>query len=188
VLIRAYGLFWRADEIAWNPERGGPHGEVPRFALLGRQGSRTADLRVADFFNEGGIYVLYGDYGPRYVGLTLDRGLGWRLREHRHDRHRDHWDRFSWFGFRNVLKSRNTLGLSELSDMALTKQVVQRQMIREMEALLIHAMGLHNIHRDRFPAGEKWTQVRLDERQNYIGRLTRGRRAPESRSVSRRSG
>ena len=159
---------------------------MPRFALLGRQGSRTPDLRVADFFNEGGIYVLYGDYGPRYVGLTADRGLGWRLREHQHDSHRNQWDRFSWFGFRNVLKIRNTLGLSELSAIALTKRVVQRRMIHEMEALLIHAMGLHNIHRDRFPAGEKWMQVRLDERKDYLQQLTPGRRAPEPRAANRR--
>lgn len=175
MLIRSYGLFWRTDEIDWNPPRGGGPDEMPRFALLGRQGSRGAKLRIADFMDQRGIYILYGDYGPHYVGVTTKRALGLRLKEHRSDRLRNRWDRFSWYGFRKVGRGRNRLGLPELSEMALMKRVVQRQMIREMEALLIHAMGLYNIRRDPFPAGEEWTQIRRDEKDAYLQKLHPGR-------------
>jgi hypothetical protein len=185
VLIRAYGLFWKADEIDWNPVRGGGRDELPKFALLGRRGSRASGLRVADFMDQRGIYILYGDYGPHYVGVTSRRGLGVRLKEHRTDRHSNRWDRFSWYGFWTVGRRRDPLGLSVLSEMAETKSVVQSHMILEMESLLIHAMGLHNIHKGRFPAGEEWTQIRRDEQEDYMGRLQSGRRRPTNAAQPR---
>jgi hypothetical protein len=51
-------------------------------------------------------------------------------------------------------------------------------MIREMEALLINAMGLHNIRPGVFPAAEEWKQVRDHEREVYIRRLVPGRGRP----------
>jgi hypothetical protein len=125
--------------------------------------------------DQRGIYILYGDYGPHYVGLTVRRGIGVRLKEHRSDRLRNRWDRFSWYGFRNVGETRDHLGLSTLSDMGLMKRVEQRQMIREMEALLINAMGLHNIRPGVFPAAEKWSQIRQFEQPEYMRRLKPGR-------------
>ncbi len=45
MLINAYGLFWRADEVDWSPGSGN-HGQ---FRLLGRSGVNRPGLRVADF-------------------------------------------------------------------------------------------------------------------------------------------
>lgn len=131
--------------------------------------------------DQRGIYILCGGYGPVYVGLTVKRGIGIRLKEHRKDRFRNRWDRFSWYGFRNVSMARNARGLSELLGMALTKSVVQRRMIHEIEALLINAMGLQNIRPGVFPVGEEWTQIRRDERVAFMGRLVPGRRRPQPR-------
>lgn len=138
-------------------------------------------MRVCDFYDQRGIYILYGDYGPYYVGLTARRGLGVRLREHLEDSHEGKWDRFSWFGFRGVRTAKNTLGLYDLLGLPHGRRIESRLMIREMEALLIHAMGLHNIHRERFPAGETWTQVRLAEREQL--ELTPGRSARQPRRL-----
>jgi hypothetical protein len=162
VLIRTYGLFWRTDEIDWK----GGHGrkdEIPPSAMLGMQGSfaRHSTLRVSDFRDQRGLYILYGDYGPRYAGLAIDRGIASRLRDHMfNDRHKGLWDRFSWYGFRTVRKRPNTLGLCDLEPtMAETRKVVLRQMIHEMEALLIHGLGVQNIHKEPFPQGEEWMQL-----------------------------
>ncbi len=74
MVIKNYGLFWRADEVDWYPGHGNP------FRLLGRQGKNFPGVCVADFRWQNGIYVLYGDYGPHYVGLTRKQGLGKRNR------------------------------------------------------------------------------------------------------------
>lgn len=171
MLIRAYGLFWRADEIDWTPGAGRSADGVRRFALLGRRRINAPGLRLADFREQRGIYILYGNYGPYYVGVTIERGLGTRLKEHLGDVHAGEWDRFSWFGFRRVLAPRRPSPLGELAEFALGKYVDQGAMIMELEALLINAMALRNVRRTRFPAGERWEQVRLDERAHFLGKL-----------------
>jgi hypothetical protein len=94
MFIKNFGLFWRADEIDWAPGKG----SKGVFRLLGRRGINNPGLRLADFRYQKGIYILYGNHGPYYVGLTKRRGLGQRLKEHLADQHAGQWDRFSWFG------------------------------------------------------------------------------------------
>ena len=60
MLIRAYGLFWSADEVEWFPGAG----NRGRYMFLGRQGERRPKLRLADFRMQSGLYIVYGDYGP----------------------------------------------------------------------------------------------------------------------------
>lgn len=191
MLIQEYGLFWDAGEIDWTPHDGdrtrvrAPDG-VPRCALLGRQGRSTRTLRVSDFWDQRGIYILYGNYGPHYVGVTIDRGIGRRLKEHLKDRHQGKWDRFSWYGFKRALTGRNTVGLSDLGQMASARMVQNRLMIAELEALLIHAMGLQNIRQTRFPQAERWVQVKDHERADYLEKLKPGRRPVQRRTTARR--
>jgi hypothetical protein len=83
MVIRSYGLFWQCDEVNWHPGAG----NKKAFRLLGRSGTNLPGLRLADFRDQRGIYVLYGDYGPHYVGLTRKRGLGLRLKHHLFDGH-----------------------------------------------------------------------------------------------------
>ena len=40
-------------------------------------------LQVVNFWDQRGIYVLYNDHGPYYVGKAFDQALGVRLRQHR---------------------------------------------------------------------------------------------------------
>src|SRR5882724_3744808 len=53
VLIKSFGLFWRAEEINWFPGKGNRQA----FRLLGRHGKNRPGLRLADFRRQQGIYV-----------------------------------------------------------------------------------------------------------------------------------
>jgi hypothetical protein len=173
VLIHAYGLFWRAEEIDWSPGGGRRAGGVRQFGLLGRLGTNAPGLRVADFRAQRGIYILYAELGPYYVGLNEKRDLGLRLKDHRSDLHAGKWDRFSWFGFLRVLERRDGAGLNELSMAAMGRYVEHAKMYRELEALIIRAVALQNRQRTRFPAADSWTQVRRDERPYYLSKVAR---------------
>jgi hypothetical protein len=163
MIIRAYGLFWRADEIEWNPGRG----RAGEFRLLGRRGANRPTRRVADFRTQRGLYILYGDYGPYYVGLTRRQDLGKRLKDHLADHHANRWDRFSWFGFRQVLKTTDD-GLCKLKDLPSLSLGSPDDAIADMEALLIKALGLaHNLKQMKFKSAQEWTQVRYHEWDKY---------------------
>ncbi|MCQ2286864.1 MAG: GIY-YIG nuclease family protein [Bacteroidales bacterium] len=169
--IQNYGLFWRRDEVEWNPGTG------KSFELLGRIGSNRPNVKIADFKYQQGIYILYGTYGPYYVGLanagSENRGLGKRLLEHTMDEHSDSWDRFSWFGFKKVLAKSSTEGILEVqANLASVQQINPNDTIKNVEALLIRAMGCSGNTREmNFTTEQKWEQVTLDERKFYIDKL-----------------
>ena len=170
MLIHAYGLFWRSDEIVWWPGSGTRNG----FQLLGRFGQAPPKLQVADFRKQHGIYVMYNDWGSYYVGLALTGTIGGRLRIHHKDKHRDKWDRFSWFGFDQVLPRKNQDGLQNLKRMPLRQQVEPGRIIRDLEAMLIHVMPTVNRRNETFNQALEWKQVKLDERNRYMRRATSG--------------
>lgn len=165
MLIRNYGLFWLADEITWFPGKG------KQFRLLGRQGKNSPGLSLADFRWQRGIYVLYGPYGPHYVGMTRTQGLGKRLRDHRRDDHSGYWDRFSWFGFYTVLKKHNDDGTRIIKKVAGVPTGKPKTMIADTEALLIKAMGLTNKAEMRFSAEDRWEQVKQHEVDRYLAKV-----------------
>ncbi len=96
--VTSYGFFWRQSEIDWKPEQG----YKDRFRLLGRKCANRGTIQIADFRFPQGIYFLYDDYGPSYVGLTRAQGLGKRLTDHLDDHLAGKWDRFSWFDFQSI--------------------------------------------------------------------------------------
>jgi hypothetical protein len=163
MLIKNFGLFWRADEVEWNPGQG--YREA--FRLIGRIGANRPGLRVADFRHQQGIYILYGNHGPHYVGLTKMQGLGKRLKDHLSDVHENQWDRFSWFGFCAVLSAKDEYGFCKLKNMAEVVVGNPESVITDVEALLIRAMGLRNIRQMNFVEADEWTQVKLDEVKRY---------------------
>ena len=171
MLIKAYGLFWRADEVNWQPGRGS-RGE---FMLLGRRGKNRPNLQLANFRRQSGIYILYSDYGPYYVGLARENSLGRRLKGHYlKDRHAGRWDRFSWFGFRSVLTRAGADGLCGLRSLSLKSRGTTRDQIGELEALLIRALGLEqNYAVMKFPRAKPWTQVKAHEVRAYLDKVAR---------------
>ncbi len=156
MLVTSFGLFWRADEIEWFPGKG----TKKEFRLLGRIGKNRPNIRVADFRRQQGIYILYDEYGPAYVGLAKGDRLGARLRDHHGDHLNGKWDRFSWFGF-------NPVGASPDEDGVLSLNAPRRGVtddtsttIGDLEALLIASMGPKlNQQKMRFDNAEKWDQI-----------------------------
>ncbi len=165
MIIKNYGLFWRTDEVDWYPGRGA------NFQLIGRIGVNRPTIRLADFRHQQGIYILYGNHGPYYVGLTKKQGLGKRLKDHLDDKHFDKWDRFSWFGFQHVVPPANN-GMSLLADMIDAEKIATNSVITDVEALLIRAMGLRNINQMNFSNADEWVQVKLDELIKYKNKIS----------------
>lgn len=84
-LIRKYGEFWNPDLVDWRRGR----------QLLGKS-KKKSDFNA---WKERGIYVLYKDYVPVYVGKAFRQSIGRRLQLHRDSRRKGpRWDSFSWFG------------------------------------------------------------------------------------------
>lgn len=152
MLIQAYGRFWERDLVDW-----GAHG----WQLLGRQGIQRGTLTIANFRRARGVYMLYNDVGPYYVGLSEGaNGIGGRLYDHLGDDHAGLWTRFSWFSFdaasgdpdrrgvRTVEQAGDITGSSNLA-------------IYEMEAILQRAIvPSGNLRETQFAAGKvEWLQV-----------------------------
>lgn len=86
--LRAFGMFWRRDHVGWS----GP----PR--LLGRQGLGAVEV---NFASQVGAYLLHDRERVIYVGRASDT-LYARIKAHTTDRLGGRWDRFSWFGLKDV--------------------------------------------------------------------------------------
>lgn len=166
MLIHSYGLFWRRDEVNWHPGKGNRD-----FRLLGRQGVNKGTIRMADFNHQQGIYILYGDTGPHYVGLTRKQGFGKRLKDHTTDLHKKYWVTFSWFGFRMVNGGKDDKGFNTLREMPTVRVTDPNGMIKDIEALLINAMSLKNSAQMKFMKAKPWAQVKYDEVETLSGKL-----------------
>lgn len=176
--ITSYGLFWREAEIEWSPGQGNK-GE---FRLLGRVGSNRGSLKVADFRKQQGIYILYDEYGPSYVGLTRQRGLGLRLKDHLSDNLKGKWDRFSWFGF-NQIGAAGADGVLSLLELEGEVSEETHTTIGDLEALLIRAIGPKlNKAWMNFKDAEEWSQVDYEMIDTTIAKL-----APPVASTGRKA-
>ena len=112
VLIRRYGEFWDPEGVNWKKLN----------TLLGCKNRNSKGDQV-EITGLQGIYVLFKDYSPIYVGKAYRESLGSRLKKHwRSPRTRKRWDLFSWFEI-----SPSSAGVSE-NDAAV---------IATIEALLI---------------------------------------------------
>lgn len=135
-IFRSYGLFWRADRVSYGSGRGSAKGQ-----LLGCEvGSK--DKAPIDFRDQIGIYALHDNFELVYIGQVgakkeVDKPgttLLTRLRAHRVGRLSERWDRFSWFGLRDVVKSSD----KELTDPRKANLSVTRgQILNLFEAVVI---------------------------------------------------
>lgn len=166
--VTSYGLFWREAEIDWHPGQGNANS----FRLLGRVGANRGTLKMADFRYQQGIYVLYDDYGPVYVGLTRNQGLGKRLKDHLSDHLENKWDRFSWFGFTPLSPKANAKGMIELHDSNHEVTEDTWATIGDLEALLIRLMNpKNNTVKMKFADAQEWKQVEYNSISTYAVRL-----------------
>lgn len=166
--VTSYGLFWRSSEIDWHPGQGAKDA----FRLLGRVGAQRGTIRIADFRRQQGIYILYDDYGPCYVGLTKKQGLGKRLKDHLSDHLEGKWDRFSWFGFWPIGADTDKAGVYRLNEPSVEVSEDTNTTIGDLEALVIRAIGpRHNTQGMNFANAQLWTQIELDEYEKYLARV-----------------
>lgn len=166
--VTSYGLFWRRSEIDWTPGAG----YKDAFRLLGRVGANRGTIKISDFRRQRGIYILYDEYGPCYVGLTKQRGLGQRLKEHNEDHLANCWDRFSWFGFWPILDDPDKGGVLQLAEAKVDISEDTNTTIGDLEALLIRAIGPKlNRSKMNFKDAEQWQQIDYDEIETYLARL-----------------
>lgn len=166
--VTSYGLFWRESEIDWNPGQGYRNS----FRLLGRIGANRGTIKIADFRFQQGIYILYDEYGPSYVGLTRSQGLGKRLKDHLEDHMKGKWDRFSWFGFNTIGVSNDETGILNLIQPSENLTDDTNTTIGDLEALLIRAIGpKRNTAYPNFLGAEEWTQIEYEKQDTYLARL-----------------
>ncbi|WP_040305947.1 GIY-YIG nuclease family protein [Ahrensia sp. R2A130] len=166
--ITSFGLFWREDEIDWNPGKGIRNS----FRLLGKIGSNRGTIRVTDFRFQQGIYILYDEYGPTYVGLTRSQGLGKRLKDHLSDHLAGKWDRFSWFGFHPIAEADPKNGIFMLSKPEEELTDNTHTTIGDLEALIIRTVGpKRNTAYPKFQDAEQWEQIYHHDIEYYLKRL-----------------
>jgi hypothetical protein len=170
-------MFWHANEVAWNGAETQPHKE-----LLGRTGKNRPALKLANFWDQRGIYILYNDYGPYYVGRTMGDGmnLGKRLSHHyfgtNGSPHAGRWNRFSWFGWRGTLTTSDHRGLQQLRKVPKRLLTSSTDTVQDIESLLIFALGtIHvgNAKEENFKGAVRWQQVPLHERDYYLSKAAR---------------
>ncbi len=120
--VAAYGLHWERDKVDWSSGR-----------ILGYD---TDPKQPIDFADQQGVYLLHNWQSTVYVGMTTaeENGLSQRLRHHQ--RRADwagKWERFSWFGVRQVDEDGNMIN----GPASATKDIV----VALMETLLIEVLG-----------------------------------------------
>ena len=121
------GARWRANDVYWNSDP--RNGELLGVKIKALRGPHV------NFAEQSGIYVLYADFTPIYVGQANKRLFARLKGHHLHDDLAGRWDRFSWFGFRKVVGG-NTPKLSKAD---VDFSISTRQLLDHLEALLIHA-------------------------------------------------
>ncbi len=120
-IIKSYGEFWNPDAVDWSSKE-----------LLGtwRGGSRD---HQNNFWVAKGIYVLYSDFKPIYVGKALadSSGVGKRLADHLSDRLLARWDMFSWYSLSKPSKTSSSVNLAG------GRHLTTDQMVDTLEAIAI---------------------------------------------------
>jgi hypothetical protein len=158
-LIGAHGLFWERDAVDWDAARG------QTYQLLGYRNQRLPKLQLCDFRRARGVYLLFNEYGPTYVGQARGStdGIGYRLRAHHRDGFKD-WSRFCWFSFDNVAPSYGYPGWCDLHRESNARSLGAESAINDLEALMIVAFGLKSQNQMRLVgSGRPWKQLLADD-------------------------
>lgn len=136
--LKAFGMFWQREQVVWSGR--------PR--LLGRQ---TLGASNVNFAAQVGVYLLHDRDRVIYVGRATDT-MFTRLKFHTVDRLSGRWDRFSWFGLRDVAAD----GSLSTSSASWSPSVI----IETLEALLIESLEppLNRKRGDNF-SGAEYIQV-----------------------------
>lgn len=121
-IIKSFGEFWNPDAVDWEDKK-----------LMGEWRTKKGERRTNNFWNAKGIYVLYADFKPIYVGKALadQSGVGKRLSDHLSDRLLARWDMFSWYSLSQPGVTK--LGMTKTGGRHLTVE----EMVDTLEAITI---------------------------------------------------
>jgi hypothetical protein len=125
--ILCLGAQWRASDVYWSV--------AAKNGQLRGVNSRRLTSYDANFALQTGIYILFADYKPVYVGQA-NGSLFSRLQMHyRNDDLAGRWETFTWLGMRKVLKGFDP----KLSNNASKFSINRKQLLDHLEAAMIHA-------------------------------------------------
>lgn len=126
MIVRAFGLFWNVTGVDW---KGAQMKGI--FEAKNPDTNRKVSI-TSNAWEQSGIYCLYHEFTPIYVGRALSRNLGIRVNAHRFDRLAGRWDSFSWFGCHKV----NADGSLMAFKTRLTKRI---HIVKSLEAFALIA-------------------------------------------------
>jgi len=154
-LIRTCGEFWNPEFVKW---------ESP-WRLWGKRKPKGPDI---DVWRERGVYVLYKDYVPVYVGKGDKQSIGDRLYEHRWDWKKGaRWNSFSWYGLVGLADN----GIAQGGEK--TYQLSSGELLAALEALLIAVIDPRLNSRREWLKGVVWLyQSKKDRPVDLEARLT----------------
>lgn len=167
-VIKTCGEFWNPEFVKW----------ASPWRLLGKRQPKGPDINV---WRERGVYVLYKDYAPVYVGKADRQSIGDRLCEHRGDWKKGaRWDSFSWYGLVG-LGTDNTI--SQRAEKAY--QLSSGELMAALEALLIAVIDPRLNSRREWLKGLVWLyqsetdrpvelEARLDTIEHKLDQLMKG--------------
>ena len=131
--VASLGILWERNAVIWKP-LALPGKHLPDAAATARPG-------VVDFAKQHAVYLLHRDREIIYVGQTVE--LGPRLREHTKSPHlHNRWNRFSWFGFREVIHKAAEPGC--LGEAILPNGFGVSELTKTVEGILIAALEPRN--------------------------------------------
>lgn len=142
MLVRAFGLYWSITGVEW-----------AKAQMLGvAKGKKRVNVR-ANVWREYGIYCLYDEYVPIYVGRAYKKCIGERLAAHLKDRLAGRWDSFSWFGVNGI----NADGsIREFNQRLNTRE----RIVKSLESFAIIAFDPRlNRRHERIAGADEFTQV-----------------------------
>ena len=132
VQIEAYGIHWERNKVNWTAKR-----------ILGYD---TDPLEAIDFSSQQGVYVLYDWNSVVYVGQTtrFEGGLFERLQYH--NRKQDWeagWERFSWFGIRQVNDDGEIVDGPETAPKGVVSELIEAVLIETLHPAFNKQYGRH---------------------------------------------
>jgi hypothetical protein len=120
-IVKSYGEFWNPDAVNW--------GAKELCGVWRNAGTNKEN----NFWSAKGIYVLYQEFKPLYVGKALadSSGVGKRLSDHLTDRLVGRWDMFSWYSLSQPSKNTPKVNIAG------GRNLSTKQMVETLEAITI---------------------------------------------------
>ena len=99
-IIKSYGEFWNPDAVNWQSKK-----------VMGFWVDKKGNRHENNCWYAKGIYVLYADFKPIYVGKASAQksGVGKRICDHLSDRLVGRWDMFSWYSLQTPSRKSESL-------------------------------------------------------------------------------